>query len=213
MGVCVLIPPCPWGFRLPCPGSSGIIPLPLSAAMDGDARIVAAEVDGLRFSDWYESRGISRSTAFELLKALGMDREGHLPLQARPVPGSRRPVLFADANQLQALDAHAAALRDGRTTMAELRRTVGAIMAPQPSGTVPDDPQPAEAAHLPLLERLQAVALALDTGAPLTTAEVRQLLGVWPGSAEVRRGRIVARRHGRNAWTLDVPGSSGTDPT
>lgn len=180
--------------------------------MDDDARIVAAEVDGLRFSDWYESRRISRSTAFELLKVLGMDRDGHMPLQSRPVPGSQRAVLFVDGNQLQVLDAHADALRDGKTTMAALRRTVGTIMASQPSGTVPDDPEPAEDAPLPLLDRLQAVALALDTGAPITTAEVRQLLGVWPGSAEVRRGRIVARRHGRNAWTLDVPGSSGTDP-
>ena len=180
--------------------------------MDDDARIVAAEVDGLRFSDWYESRRISRSSAFELLKILGMDRDGPMPLQSRPVPGSQRPVLFIDANQRQVLDAYADDLKDGRVTMAALRRQVGSIMAPQSSGTVPDDPEPAEDAPLPLLDRLQAVALALQTGAPLTTAEVRQLLGVWPGSAEVRRGRIVARRHGRNAWTLDVPGSSGTDP-
>jgi hypothetical protein len=177
-----------------------------------DAQIVAAEVDGVRFSDWYEGRGISRSGAFELLKIVGMDQAGPMPLRARPVPGSQRPVLFIDANQRQVLDAYANDLKDGRVTMAELRRQVGTIMAPQSSRTVPDDPEPAEDAPLPLLDRLQAVALALQTGAPLATSEVRQLLGVWPGSAEVRRGRIVARRHGRNAWTLDVPGSSGTDP-
>jgi hypothetical protein len=169
--------------------------------MDDDALALAAEIDGLRFSDWYEGARISRSTAFELLKVF------NLTLEQRPVPDSRRPVLFVDGNQRQLLDAVAQRLGAGETTLAELKRQQTAISLRQPSGTVLDDPAPSDDdAPLTLLDRLQAVALALETGAPLTTAEVRQLLGVWPGSAEVHRGRIVARRHGRNAWTLDGPG-------
>ncbi len=53
-----------------------------------------------------------------------------------------------------------------------------------------------------LRQRLELVQLALDTGAPLSTAEVTHLLGARPGSAEVVRGGLLARRLGRNVWTL-----------
>ncbi|MBU6353395.1 MAG: hypothetical protein KGQ81_00400 [Cyanobacteria bacterium REEB498] len=165
-----------------------------------DAPLVAAEVDGLRFSDWIDTAGISRSTAFELVKILGLD------LEQRKVSGSQRPVLFADGNHLQTLNVYAGKLRSGETTLAALKRdprhavamvpaaTPAVLDDPEPSGTVPDD--------LPLLDRLQAVQLAIQTGAPLTTAEVRQLLGVWPGAAAVTRGRVTASRIARNQWIL-----------
>lgn len=53
-----------------------------------------------------------------------------------------------------------------------------------------------------LRQRLELVQLALDTGAPLSTAEVAHLLGARPGSADVVRGGLRARRLGRNVWKL-----------
>ncbi|MFN9695528.1 MAG: hypothetical protein ACK52U_03040 [Synechococcaceae cyanobacterium] len=53
-----------------------------------------------------------------------------------------------------------------------------------------------------LRQRLEALQLALQTGAPLSTAEVAHLLGARPGAAEVQRGGVTARRMGRNLWKL-----------
>lgn len=58
-----------------------------------------------------------------------------------------------------------------------------------------------------LRQRLELVHLALETGAPLTTAEVTLLLGARPGGPEVERGGLRARRLGRNVWKL----SRGSD--
>ena len=170
-----------------------------------DGAITAAEIDGLRFSDWVEGAGISRSTAFELVKLLGLD------LEQRKVPGSHRPVLFADRNHLQVLNVYADRLRSGQTTLAALKRDPRHAAAIVPAATVPDDPGLSETLpELPLLDRLQAVEIAMATGAPLTTGEVKQLLGVFPGSARVTRGRVTAARTGRNQWILEGPGRSGT---
>jgi hypothetical protein len=64
---------------------------------------------------------------------------------------------------------------------------------------------------LSLRRRLETIALAIDTGAPLTTAEVTDLLGARPGSHEVRRGSLVARRHSRNVWRLSRAEPSASD--
>ena len=53
-----------------------------------------------------------------------------------------------------------------------------------------------------LRQRLELTSLALETGAPLSTAEVSLLLGARPGSEKVERGGLVARRVGRNVWRL-----------
>ena len=53
-----------------------------------------------------------------------------------------------------------------------------------------------------LRQRLELTALAIDTGAPLTTAEVTMLLGARPGTERVERGGLVARRVSRNVWNL-----------
>jgi hypothetical protein len=53
-----------------------------------------------------------------------------------------------------------------------------------------------------LSQRLEALHRALQTGAPLTTAEVTHLLGARPGAVEVQRGGVTARRLGRNLWKL-----------
>lgn len=53
-----------------------------------------------------------------------------------------------------------------------------------------------------LRQRLELTQLALQTGAPLTTAEVSQLLGIRPTSEAVERGGLKARRLSRNVWKL-----------
>lgn len=55
---------------------------------------------------------------------------------------------------------------------------------------------------LALRQRLELTSLAIQTGAPLSTAEVSKLLGARPGSAIVERGGLVAKRVSRNVWKL-----------
>ena len=53
-----------------------------------------------------------------------------------------------------------------------------------------------------LRQRLELTALAIKTGAPLTTSEVSQLLGARPGASKTERGGLVAQRISRNVWKL-----------
>ncbi len=53
-----------------------------------------------------------------------------------------------------------------------------------------------------LKQRLELIALAIDTGAPLSTSEVAYLLGARPGSSKTERGGIVAKRISRNVWRI-----------
>ena len=53
-----------------------------------------------------------------------------------------------------------------------------------------------------LRQRLELTALAIDTGAPLTTAEVSMLLGARPGAETEERGGLKARKVSRNVWRL-----------
>ena len=53
-----------------------------------------------------------------------------------------------------------------------------------------------------LRQRLELTALAIDTGAPLTTTEVSLLLGARPAADTVERGGLKARRISRNVWRL-----------
>jgi len=62
-----------------------------------------------------------------------------------------------------------------------------------------------------LRQRLDLTDLAIRTGAPLSTAEVAQLLGARPGSGVVHRAGLVARRLGRNVWRLSRSGDSDSD--
>ena len=55
---------------------------------------------------------------------------------------------------------------------------------------------------LALRQRLEITALAIETGAPLSTAEVTQLLGARPGSTNTQRGGLLAKRISRNIWRL-----------
>jgi hypothetical protein len=61
-----------------------------------------------------------------------------------------------------------------------------------------DGPVPVQA----IKARLEAIGLAIETGAPLNTQEVTLLIGARPGNAKVRRAGVVAERIGRNVWQL-----------
>ncbi len=53
-----------------------------------------------------------------------------------------------------------------------------------------------------LKARLEAINLAIQTGAPLSTQEVTLLLGARPGTTQVRRAGVSATRISRNVWQL-----------
>ena len=53
-----------------------------------------------------------------------------------------------------------------------------------------------------LRQRLELTSLAIETGAPLSTAEITQLLGVRPTSSKTERGGLLASRISRNVWRL-----------
>ena len=55
-----------------------------------------------------------------------------------------------------------------------------------------------------LRQRLELTQLAVQTGAPLSTSEVSQLLGARPSSETVERGGLKARRLSRNVWKLSL---------
>jgi hypothetical protein len=70
-----------------------------------------------------------------------------------------------------------------------------------------EEPQgPADLASL--RQRLEVIQLAVQTGAPLTTAEVTKLLGARPGADLVERGGLRARRISRNVWKLSRSGEA-----
>ena len=60
-----------------------------------------------------------------------------------------------------------------------------------------------------LRQRLELTALAVESGAPLTTTEVAYLLGARPGTESVERGGLRARRVSRNVWRLSRIDSDG----
>ena len=67
-----------------------------------------------------------------------------------------------------------------------------------------------------LRQRLELVQLALQTGAPLSTAEVTLLMGARPAAAMVQRGGLTARRLSRNVWKLsrsNEDGERGSNPS
>ena len=160
---------------------------------------VQTEIDGVRFTDWYERAGISKSTAFGLLKVAGVEPE------KRRVEGSRAPVSFLAGDGLRKMDAILAAHKNGKS-VAELSTAIQ--QARQQYEPPLNDPIEEEAISNEdgdtLLKRMQAMQLAIATGFPLTTKELRWIVGVNPGAKEIKRGRIVMTKHARNSWTVQA---------
>ena len=72
----------------------------------------------VRLSNWIEHTGLSRSTAYELLKLLGIEPE------ARRVPSSRKPVSHLTASDLKLLKPWADEIRAG-ATLPQIRDRIG----------------------------------------------------------------------------------------
>ena len=190
---------------------------------------VEAVPDGLRLSDWHESKGIPRTNAYGLLKLLGIKPD------SRKVPGARKPVAWLSTEQIAALDPLADRLRDGATLSkleAELSGTVRDRSAGDALATVPNDAglsgmvphgsglsgmealaqlaaalAPAAAAPDPLTVP-RRLAEAADLGAWLTTPELAAVVGMAPGTVRgwadghsPRPGFVLERRKdGGSVW-------------
>ena len=74
--------------------------------------------------------------------------------------------------------------------------------------------QGADEGSMGLRQRLEMTALAIQTGAPLTTREVSLLLGAKPTCSPMHRAGLVASRVSRNVWQLrrKAMGEHRTDP-
>jgi len=186
-----------------------------------DALPVVAELDAIRLSDWIEASGLSRSTAYELLKLLQIEPE------ARRVPTSRKPVSHLSAEQIQQLQPWVMELQRG-ATLPQIRERLGQLQTipdnnPGPSAIVPVDPMAALAAALQPpadpLRRAKALADAAELGVALSTAEMADVLGMAVGTVRglpdghsPRPGFTLHRQKSGNAawWMVERPGSSGT---
>ena len=147
------------------------------------------ELAGERFSDWYEGHGISRTTAFALLRAAGIE-----PSKKR-VLGVNKPVSYLAGDQLRAMEALVEQHKAGRS-VAELSAAITKAV-PDRSELVATNSEPDDKAiGGSLLERLQALQLAQTTGATLTSKEARWILGRKPVASE------KVERVGVNAWRL-----------
>ena len=80
----------------------------------------------IRFSDWYEARGIPRSTAWELLKAKKLETK------VKPLPGTRTRAAFITAAAAEVLDALVPTHqqpREERRSIEQLERENAALRA------------------------------------------------------------------------------------
>lgn len=188
-----------------------------------------AELDAIRLSDWIDASGLSRSTAYELLKLLQIEPE------ARRVPTSRKPVSHLSAEQIQQLQPWASELASG-ATLPQIRERLGrsdTIRAdhPKQSQIVPADqfaaalaaivsqqqtPQPTDP-----LRCARALAEAAELGVALSSAELAGVVGMspstvasWPDGHSPRPGFTLRRQKAGAAvwWIVERPGRNEIVP-
>ena len=188
-----------------------------------------AELDAIRLSDWIEATGLSRSTAYELLKLLGIEPE------ARRVPTSRKPVSHLSAEQIQQLQPWAAELAGG-ATLPQIRERLGrsdSVRDDRPGQiqTVPADQlvaalaaiagQQQQAPPADPLHTAKALAEAAELGVALSTSELAGVLGMAVGTVRglpdghtPRPGFTLRREKSGNAvwWLVERPGRNQTVP-
>jgi len=191
---------------MPGQASYGTIP-----AMDIQtiAGIVEATPAGMTLASWSEARRVSKTSTFRLLKLAGLE------LGKARMPGIHKPVSWLEQHQVDALDHLHRQLKAGMS-LAKLEAELASALAPPaparlarnvsaPSGTSPSVDA--------LLARLQAVESAIRSGAKLTTAEAKLLLGDAPtGNPTFQSGKVIARRlmksdrsgTRQDAWTLEA---------
>lgn len=125
---------------------------------------VIAELDAVRLSDWIDASGLSRSTAYELLKLLGIEPE------ARRVPTSRKPVSHLSAEQIEQLGPWASELARG-ATLPQIRERLGqsgnvSDASSQSLSTLPADQFAATLATLISQQQALPPAWLTDTSQP-----------------------------------------------
>lgn len=186
-------------------------------------------LDAIRLSDWIEAAGISRSTAYELLKLLQIEPE------ARRVPSSRKPVSHLSGEQMGTLAPWVAELKRG-ATLPQLRERLGRNDnvrddGPGQSDIVPVDQLTAVLAAIVSqqqaappadpLRTAKALAEAAELGVALSTAELAGVLGMAVGTVRgladghcPRPGFTLRREKAGNAvwWMVERPGRSDSVP-
>ncbi len=173
---------------------------------------VDATPSGVLVSDWIATRGCAKSSAYKWLGILGIRPRREVNRATGKVES------WLTDDQAATLTAYAEALSKGAKP-SEALTVIGrgaVVAAPQvpgwmpPAGWEPMAPESESADSeddaydaLELLgKRLRALRDAVELGAPLTTREVRLLLGANPGAEQVSRAGVTARRLARNLWQL-----------
>ena len=194
--------------------------LPVKPAISSMQTIDVIPEGMQRFTEWYERNGVSRSTAFQLLRLLEIE-----PIK-RKVPDSNRPASFLTAVDRALLNGAVQRLNNGYS-MADLRNLKEehkeeSAIVPTPSAAV----VPAQSETVPVkLEPLavpKALAEAADLGVPLTNAEMAAVLGRTGKEVDERwhndspRPGFVLKRdlhHGKVFWTVERTGLNGLAPS
>ncbi len=189
-----------------------------------------AQLDAVPLRDWIDATGLSRSTAYELLRLLRIEPE------ARRVPTSRKPVSHLTADQLQQLQPWAQQLASG-TTLPQIRDRLGQNdtiqdTSAKQSGIVPADQltaalvaiasqQQQQAQPVDPLRCARALAEAAELGVALSSAELAGVVGMspatvssWPDGHSPRPGFTLRRQKAGAAvwWLVERPGRNDTVP-
>lgn len=130
---------------------------------------------------------------------------------ARPAEASAAETIPGDADAVRAAEWLAQAAQQGLGPDQILACIALGWLGRQRDGVGPQtwvwNEEPQGTADLASLrQRLEVIQLAVQTGAPLSTAEVTKLLGARPGADLVERGGLRARRISRNVWKLSRSG-------
>ena len=156
----------------------------------------AAAVDGVRLAELVEQLPLSRSSVFELLKALG------ITTTKGPGPDGRGRVAWVTTADAHRLEDAAHCVHRGDVRIADLAGGLQRLETPQTAIQTESAPSADSADPAPFLARLEAAERAIASGLGLTTAETAWILGVKPGSSPFTRGGITATRTGWNCWRL-----------
>jgi len=203
-----------------------------------DATFAHVELDGIRLTDWIEQARLSRSTAYELLKLLGIEPE------ARRVPTSRKPVSHLSGEQIEQLLPWVQEIRDRGASLPEIRDRLGRNQTvpddrPGQLDTIPDN-SPGQNQIVPVdlvtalaaiasqqqqpvdpLRCARALAEAAQLGVALSASELAGVLGLspatvasWPDGHSPRPGFVLRRQKAGAAvwWTVDRPGQTQIVP-
>lgn len=165
--------------------------------MTGDLAPLEALPDGQLVAEVLAALGISKSTGYKYLSELQIKPQTHR---------AKAWLSGADVEQLTAYARH----RGARLSAAEALAAVGrGALVVSPSAAAPEPSEVSADSADDDLEQLKVLALqlralgaAVELGAPLTTRQVRLLLGARPGSDRVTRAGIEARKLGYNLWQL-----------